>query len=222
MYDRTETAPGVTSFYMKVLAAIGLMGVAGLGGSVGSLIVNKRYPIQALERSNLTPSIKPGDNMLLAQHVTRLDQCDVVIKRTVKTSTGQRIFIKQEFDEGFGPLGTDRYILPIEMPAGAALGPAEMYSKAYSYCNWLDSIKPSEADRPDRAHPPRQPWWRTHHGSHPVRSRGWRHRLDPVPGEDRGRGAASTAGRRCPGQDPQAVSRLDDAVRAWSYARRSR
>jgi hypothetical protein len=131
---------------MKVLAVIGLAGVTALGGSVGSLIVNKRYPIQVLERANLTPSVQPGETMLLAQHVNRIDQCDVTIKRTVKTSTGQRFFIKQEFDEGFGPLGGDRYILPIQMPQNAAYGPAEMYSKSYSHCNWLDHIKPSEAE----------------------------------------------------------------------------
>lgn len=146
VYDRLEGAPAVTSFYMRVLSVVGLMCVAAAGGSVGSLIVNKRYPIQIVERANLTPSVKPGDSLLLAQHANRVDQCDVVVKRTVKTSSGQRFFIKQEFDEGFGPLGGDRYILPIEMPAGAAFGPAEMYSKAYSYCNWLDHIKPSEAE----------------------------------------------------------------------------
>ncbi|GJE78105.1 hypothetical protein [Methylorubrum suomiense] len=99
-----------------------------------------------IERVNLTPEVRPADALLLAQHVDRHDQCDLVVKRTITTSTGQRFFVKQEFEEGFGPLGGDKYILPVEMPRTASLGPARMYSKAYSWCSWLDYIVPSEAE----------------------------------------------------------------------------
>ncbi|MFC7661737.1 hypothetical protein ACFQWF_01305 [Methylorubrum suomiense] len=56
-----------------------------------------------IERVNLTPEVRPADALLLAQHVDRHDQCDLVVKRTITTSTGQRFFVKQEFEEGFGP-----------------------------------------------------------------------------------------------------------------------
>lgn len=118
----------------------------GLGGWTGSLIGNKQYPIQMLERVVMTPQVAPGADILIAQHVNRIDQCDVVVKRTITTATGQRFTIKQEFEEGFGPLGGDRYLLPVPTPTNAAFGPAKMYSKAQSYCNWLDYVKPSEAE----------------------------------------------------------------------------
>lgn len=120
--------------------------IGGCGGWMGTKISKKSYPLSTIERVNLTPQVKPGDAILLAQHVERRDQCDVVVKRTIKTSTGQRIPVRQNFEEDFGPLGGDKYILPVPTDPAATLGPAQMYSKAYSWCSWLDYVVPSEAE----------------------------------------------------------------------------
>lgn len=120
--------------------------VGGCGGWMGTKISKKSYPLSMIERINLTPEVKPGDPILLAQHVDRRDQCDVVVKRTIKTSTGQRIPVKQTFEEDFGPLGGDKYILPVPTDPAASLGDAQMYSKAYSWCSWLDYVVPSETE----------------------------------------------------------------------------
>uniref|UniRef100_UPI0013D3A5C4 hypothetical protein n=1 Tax=Enterobacter hormaechei TaxID=158836 RepID=UPI0013D3A5C4 len=37
-------------------------------------------------------------------------------------------------------------LLPLPTDPAATLGPAVMYSKAYSWCSWLDYIQPSEAE----------------------------------------------------------------------------
>ena len=120
--------------------------VGGCGGWMGTKIQKKTYPLSMIERVNLTPEVKPGDPILLAQHVDRRDQCDVVVKRSIRTSTGQRMPVKQTFEEDFGPLGGDKYILPVPTETSASLGDATMYNKAYSYCSWLDLIVPSEAE----------------------------------------------------------------------------
>lgn len=130
-----------TLAFWSFMAAVG-----GMGGYLGSAIKTKTYPLSMIERINLTPEVKPGDPILLAQHVDRRDQCDVIVKRVIRTSTGQRIPVRQSFEDDFGPIGGDKYILPVPTDASAALGPAEMYSKAYSWCGWLDYLKPSEAE----------------------------------------------------------------------------
>lgn len=120
--------------------------IGGCGGWMGTKIQRKTYPLSLIERVNLTPEVKPGDPILLAQHVDRRDQCDVVVKRTIKTSSGQRMAVKQTFEEDFGPLGGDKYILPVPTDPAATLGDATLYSKAYSWCSWLDYVVPSEAE----------------------------------------------------------------------------
>lgn len=137
----------MTCFMRKVTLGMCVLLMAGLGGWTGGKISTKRYPISMIERINLTPEVKPGDPIEFAQHVDRHDQCDIEVKRVISTASGQRISIKQNFEEGFGPLGGDRYVLPVPTPLMASLGPARMYSKAYSWCNWLDYLFwPSEAE----------------------------------------------------------------------------
>ena len=130
----------------KFAVATFILTVGGCGGWLGSKIQNKGYPLSIIERVNLTPVVKPGEAIMLAQHADRKDQCDVVVKRVIRTSSGQRMPVKQTFEEDFGPLGGDKYLLPIPTDPAATLGPAVMYSKAYSWCSWLDYIQPSEAE----------------------------------------------------------------------------
>lgn len=126
--------------FLKLCCWICFIGAAALGGWTGQLIAQKRYPLSMIERVNLTPQVRPGEAIQLAQHVDRHDQCDIVVKRTISTAGGQRFFVQQIFEEGFGPLGGDKYILPIMTPLAADHGPARLYSKAYSRCSWVDSV----------------------------------------------------------------------------------
>lgn len=131
---------------LKVSVACFVLFVGGLGGWVGSKIATKRYALSMIERVLLTPIVRPGEPIVLAQHVDRHDQCEILVKRVIKTSDGQRFSVKQEFDEGFGPVGGDKYKLPVPTSFAAPYGDAEMFSKAYSWCTWLDYIWPSEGE----------------------------------------------------------------------------
>ncbi len=137
----------MNQLFVKTCCWLFFMGTAILGGWTGQLLAQKRYPLSIIDRVNLTPEVRPGQAIELAQHVDRQKQCDIVVKRTITTASGQRIFIKQIFEEGFGPLGGDKYVLPIDTPETANLGPARMYSKGYSWCSWVDYIVgPSESE----------------------------------------------------------------------------
>ena len=137
----------MTKFFLWVCCWICFAGAGIFGGWTGQLIAQKRYPLSIIDRVNLTPEVRPGQALELAQYVDRSKQCDIVVKRTITTATGQRIFIKQIFEEGFGPLGGDKYVLPVDTPPTANFGPAKMYSKGYSWCSWVDYvIGPSESE----------------------------------------------------------------------------
>lgn len=137
----------MNKFIVKVCCWAVFVGSAIFGGWTGQLIAQKRYPLSVIDRVNLTPEVKPGTALELAQYVDRQKQCDIEVKRTITTASGQRIFIKQIFEEGFGPLGGDKYVLPVNTPEIATFGPARMYSKGYSWCSWIDYVAgPSESE----------------------------------------------------------------------------
>lgn len=128
---------------------LGWIGVAA-GAAVGATMAvwaQEPYPLSILERNVLTPIVKPGDKVRVEILADRRKRCEQEVTRFVQENDGDRQKIVRPWQQDYGRMGRDAYVLEVPTANDAPFGPGEIVSTAAAVCNpwqrWFGTPVPS-------------------------------------------------------------------------------
>lgn len=132
----------------KLFGWAGVFLIAGVGAAVGGWVTNGRYPYQVLSRRVLTPVVAPGEPVEIEIEGFRSARCDTTVKRFVEYPDTGRTFTKTDYDDEYGRLGAEKFVLKIPTVPTHQYGKAFIYSYGESRCNPWEYLVPKSAGDP--------------------------------------------------------------------------
>jgi hypothetical protein len=140
-------AQGTVTYRLVFIFAI--LAAALLGGGSGVWLVDRDAPTIVYSAEAVTPVVPAGGELRVDYAVRRLRSCAVSVDRFIIDKFKTRYELPDLNVNAGLPLGEDRFVQPVRVPADVEPGPA-IYRTASTYiCNPLQKIWPIAAGARD-------------------------------------------------------------------------
>ena len=118
------------------------IGIFLIGGLIGVPLTDRQPAAEVLSMVILNPSVRPGDMLRTEIIVDRKRVCDTEVTRTIYDGANIEIRFLPDERQTFGPLGIDRRVVEVQVPASAKPGLARYRVTSTFRCNVLHRVWP--------------------------------------------------------------------------------